>query len=53
MKFDARTRKWFEQHPQSATTIARCAICGLAYKPSLGHKCKQTATQNKEDKDND
>lgn len=41
LTYDAGTRKWFERHPFVETTVVQCAVCGLAYRPSLGHKCKQ------------
>lgn len=41
LTYDAVTRKWFERHPFVETTVVQCAVCGLAYRPSLGHECKQ------------
>lgn len=46
IKLDAATKKWFESKPiierfNTETTLAKCEKCGLFYKPSLGHKCKQ------------
>lgn len=41
LKYDDSTRKWFEKNLFTQTTVARCAMCGMFYKPSLGHKCKR------------
>ena len=39
--YDGPTKKWFRkgQNWNVETTVMRCAVCGLFYKPSLGHKC--------------
>lgn len=36
-----------EAHIGVETTVARCPLCGLFYKPLLGHKCP-AAAQTKE-----
>lgn len=41
VKFDADTRKWFDDHPGAQTTVMCCEKCGLWYKPDFGHKCKK------------
>lgn len=41
IKYDNATKKWFDAHPCSETTVAKCEDCGLFYKPILGHKCKK------------
>lgn len=41
IQFDSTTKKWFEAHRDAVTTIRRCDKCGLYYKSSLGHKCKE------------
>ena len=38
--FDKETREWFVSRPYTETTVMQCQVCGLWYKPSLGHKCK-------------
>lgn len=43
LMYDARTRRWFERNPFVETTVVQCEVCSLAYRPSLGHKCKQKA----------
>lgn len=40
VKYDNNTAKWFRKHPFLETTVVRCELCGLFYKPSLGHRCK-------------
>ncbi len=47
MKFDGPTGRWMEAHIGVETTVARCPLCGLFYKPLLGHKCP-AAAQTKE-----
>lgn len=46
-KFDARTTKWFKRQAYGGitcqTTVCQCEKCKLYYKPSLGHKCKESA----------
>ena len=42
MKYDKPTQLWFNSHFGAQTTVCKCDKCGLFYKPSLGHKCKQT-----------
>ena len=44
VKFDAATRKWFDEHKLAQTTVVRCDQCGLFYKPVLGHKCRKEKT---------
>lgn len=39
VKYDSKTAKWFHEHPLLETTVIRCELCGLFYKPSLGHSC--------------
>ncbi len=36
---DAQTKAWFKEHPGAQTTVMCCEMCGLWYKPDLGHKC--------------
>lgn len=39
LKYDAETEAWFKTKPAwYVTTVSICEKCGLAYKPSLGHK---------------
>ena len=40
-KYDKDTLKWFEAHPFSQITAAKCEICGLYYKPAFGHRCRK------------
>ena len=40
--FDEATEKWFREHPFAQTTVMTCGLCGLRYKPSLGHKCRKS-----------
>lgn len=44
IKVDKNTTKWFEQHPEAVTTLMMCEMCGLYYKPSLGHTCENKTT---------
>lgn len=37
---DPCTAAWIDQHVGVQTTMVKCKKCGLYYKPSLGHKCK-------------
>lgn len=48
VKVDNRTKKWCKEHPDSQTTMRKCEKCGLYYKPSLGHKCKEMENEQKE-----
>lgn len=41
VKYDKKTREWFYKHAGCETTVCKCEKCGLFYKPSLGHKCKE------------
>lgn len=41
VRYDAITAEWFLSRGDVQTTVCRCDVCGLYYKPSLGHKCKQ------------
>ncbi len=43
VKNDAILEKWFREHPDAETTVMQCPVCGLYYKPILGHKCKKEA----------
>ena len=51
IRFDARTRRWFRERYErfgdvaAETTVCRCNACGLYYKPSLGHDCKEERTK--------
>lgn len=45
-KYDIETQKWFNAHPFHCTTVCRCNKCGLFYKPSLGHVCKESVNTN-------
>ena len=47
VEFDKETNDWFKQHPLSETTVICCPDCGLFYKPSLGHKCKEANKNGK------
>lgn len=41
LKYDAETEAWFKNKPKwTVTTVCICEKCGLAYKPSIGHKAK-------------
>ena len=43
VRFDKETRQWISEHAKFGLnhhTVEICEKCGLAYKPSLGHKCK-------------
>ncbi len=41
VRYDYATEKWFKKHPMHQTTVMQCEVCGLYYKPSLGHRCKK------------
>lgn len=41
VNYDKETKKWFNNHFGQQTTVCLCDKCGLFYKPSLGHKCKE------------
>lgn len=41
IEYDSETRKWFMKNITAQTTVMRCELCGLFYKPSLGHECKK------------
>ena len=46
VEYDKETQKWFNMHRiDTQTTVCRCDKCGLYYKPSLGHKCKEQMMQ--------
>ena len=49
IKFDGPTEKWLIAHPGAETTVAKCEVCGLHYKPSLGHACKKGKLQKMEE----
>ncbi len=40
VRYDAATAEWFRSRGDIQTTVCKCEVCGLHYKPSLGHKCK-------------
>lgn len=40
-KFDKRTKAWMRKHVCQQTTVCKCNLCGLFYKPSLGHDHKK------------
>lgn len=48
MVYDKPTREWFNKHPWEETTVMTCEVCGLSYKPSLGHRCEVKAQLSKE-----
>lgn len=49
VKFDRQTKKWFEKRTfLQETTVCKCEKCGLYYKPSLGHKCKDKLKEEKQ-----
>ena len=41
VKYDKETKKWLSQHPDVETTVWKCKYCGLYFKPTLGHTCKE------------
>lgn len=41
VKYDTKTRAWFNKHPDAQTTVMCCERCGLWYKPILGHNCRK------------
>ena len=41
VKFDAETKASFRKYYDRQSTVMRCDVCGLYYKPSLGHRCKE------------
>lgn len=41
INYDKATKKWLNNHIGQQTTVIMCDKCGLFYKPSLGHKCKE------------
>ena len=45
VKVDNRTKKWCREHIGYQTTMVQCEKCGLYYKPSLGHKCKEAQNE--------
>lgn len=47
VEYDKETNDWFKQHPLSETTVTCCPDCGLFYKPSLGHRCKEAKKNGK------
>lgn len=49
VKYDSKTKSWFEKHLLVETTVIRCELCGLFYKPSLGHKCGIGGNDGKSD----
>lgn len=44
IRFDEATKNWFKAHPEAVTTVRECVKCGLHYKSSLRHKCKEDKT---------
>ena len=40
VKFDSKTKAWFDRNHLSETTVMKCEKCGRYYKPVLGHKCR-------------
>ena len=42
IRYDNATRKWFDTHQGSETTVCRCDTCGLYYKASLQHICERS-----------
>jgi len=40
VKFDPKTKAWFDRNHLSETTVMKCEKCGRYYKPVLGHKCR-------------
>ena len=44
--FDETTLKWFREHQNIETTVMRCNICGLFFKPNIGHTCKKERNKN-------
>lgn len=42
IKLDENTKNWFKSHPDAVTTVRQCDKCGLYYKSSLRHKCKES-----------
>lgn len=48
VKFDKQTEAWIRKHLCQQTTICRCDVCGLFYKPILGHKCKKSLDMQEE-----
>lgn len=45
VEVDERTKKWLRERPGIQTTMVQCKKCGLHYKPSLGHKCKNEVAE--------
>lgn len=45
VELDNRTKKWLRERPGVQTTMVQCKKCGLHYKPSLGHKCKNEVAE--------
>ena len=41
LNYGKETKKWFSKHPTANTTVWQCSKCGLYFKPTLGHKCKE------------
>lgn len=46
LNYDKATKDWLNKHIGYQTTVCMCENCGLFYKPSLGHKCKQKEVAN-------
>lgn len=49
VRYDYATEKWFKKHPMHQTTVMQCEVCGLYYKPSLGHRCKKKDAKVRKD----
>ena len=45
INYDKATRDWLNKNIGSQTTVCLCEKCGLFYKPSLGHKCKEVGAE--------
>ena len=43
INLDERTKKWFESHIGTESTVVKCEKCKTFYKPSLGHECEVTS----------
>ena len=47
ISFDKDTELWFRKHIGEQTTLCKCDVCGLFYKPELGHKCPKEQEDDK------
>ena len=41
LKFDPKTYDWMQDREWSEITVTKCKVCGLHYKPELGHFCNK------------